>query len=62
MARVIANLSYQGVYLVDIGGDRFIYTSNHPLLRGLIFSVPLRSTIESPLDFLHILKFFRFFL
>ncbi len=33
MAKAIANLSYQGVYLVDIATDRFIYISDHPLLR-----------------------------
>lgn len=33
MAKAIANLSYQGVYLAEINADRFIYTSDHPLLR-----------------------------
>ena len=33
MAEAIANLSYQGVYIVDVATNKFIYVSEYPLLR-----------------------------
>lgn len=33
MAKAMANLSYQGVFLLRISVDKFIYTSDYPLLR-----------------------------